>query len=232
MKGKLHKKPFGTSERQVKVPLELVNSDVCGPLNSESLGGAKYFVTFIDAKTHFTWVYFLKSKDEVFSKFLEWKSLVERMSDYKLKTLRTDNGGEYTSGEFSKYLRIEGIRHELTVPKTPEQNGVAERFNRTLVECVRAVLSDAHLPHSFWAEALSTVVYVRNRSYSSAASTTTPYQAWSGNKPSVGNLRIFGCTAYSHIPKDERKKLDSKARKCIFLGYGEVIDSMIQSNDM
>ena len=83
------------------------------------------------------------------------------------------------------------------------------------------MLSDAHLPHSFWAEALS-VVYVQNRSYSSAASTTTPYQAWSGNKPSVGNLRIFECTAYSHIPKDERKKLDSKARKCIFLGYGEV----------
>ena len=222
VKGKLHRKPFGTSERQVKVPLELVHSDVCGPLSSESLGGAKYFVTFIDARTHYTWVYFLKSKDEVFSKFLEWKSLVERMSDYRLKTLRTDNGGEYTSGEFSKYLRTEGIRHELTVPKTPEQNGVAERFNRTLVECVRAVLSDAHLSHSFWAEALSTVVYVRNRSYSSAVSGMTPYQAWSGNKPSVGNLRIFGCTAYSHIPKDERKKLDSKARKCIFLGYGEV----------
>ena len=136
VKGKLHKKPFGTSERQVKVPLELVHSDVCGPLSSESLGGAKYFVTFIDAKTHYTWVYFLKSKDEVLSKFLEWKSLVERMSDYKLKTLCTDNGEEYTSGEFSKYLRIERIRHELTVPKTPEQNGVAERFNRTLVECV------------------------------------------------------------------------------------------------
>ena len=84
------------------------------------------------------------------------------------------------------------------------------------------MLSDAHLPHSFWAEALSTVVYVQNRSYSSAASTTTPYQAWSGNKPSVGNLMIFGCTAYSHIPKDERKKLDSKARKCIFLSYREV----------
>ena len=99
--------------------MELVHSDVCGPLSSESLGGAKYFVTFIDARTHYTWVYFLKSRDEVFSKFLEWKSLVERMSDYRLKTLRTDNGGEYTSGEFSKYLRTEGIRHELTVPKTP-----------------------------------------------------------------------------------------------------------------
>ena len=123
--------------------------------------------------------------------------------------------------KFSKYLSTEGIRHELTVPKTPEQNGVAEQFNRKLVECVQAVLSDAHLSHSFWAEALSTV-YVRNRSYSLAASGMTPYQAWSGNKPSVGNLRIFGCTAYSHIPKDERKKLDSKTRKCIFVSYGEV----------
>ena len=221
VKGKLHKKPFQNSKRQFKVPLELVHSDVCGPISSKSLSGAKYFVTFIDAKTHYTWVYFLKSKDEVFSKFLEWKALVERMSAYKIKTLRTDNGGEYTSREFNKYLRTEGIRHELTVPKTPEQNGVAERLNRTLVEGVRAMLTDSQLPHKFWAEALSTVVYLRNRSYSSVVSGMTPFQAWSGNRPSLENLRIFGCTAYSHISKDERKKLDSKARKCIFLGYGE-----------
>lgn len=97
-------------------------------------------------------VYFMKCKDEVFSKFLEWKSLVEGMSRFRLKTLHTDNGGEYTSGEFGfKYLRI---RHDLTVPKTPEHNGIAEWFNKTLVECIQAVLSDARLSHSFWAEAL------------------------------------------------------------------------------
>ena len=177
----------------------------------------------MDDKTHYTWVYFLKSKNEVFSKILEWKALVERMSDYQLKILRMDNGGEYTSMEFSDYLKAEGIRHEFTVPKTPEQNGVAKRLNRTLIESVRSMLVDAQLPHKFWAEALSTVVYLRNRSSTSTATGMTPFQAWSGKKPSVvDNLRAFGCAAYSHIPNDERKKLNPTARKCIFLGYGNV----------
>ena len=147
---------------------------------------------------------------------------MERLSSYKLKILRTDNGGEYTSREFCSFLKKEGIRHELTISKHPEQNGVAERLNRTLVESVRSMLADAQLPHKFWAEALSTAVFLRNLSFTSAVPEITPLQAWSGKKPSVNNLKVFGCAAYSHIPKDERGKLSSKARKCIFLGYGDV----------
>ena len=90
---------------------------MCGPLNSKSLSSARYFLTFVDDKTHYTWVYFLKSKNEFFSKFLEWKALVERMSDYQLKILLTDNGGEYMSAEFSDYLKVNEIRHEFTVQK-------------------------------------------------------------------------------------------------------------------
>ena len=129
---------------------------------------------------------------------------------------------EYTSKQFGDYLKAEGIRHELIVPKNPEQNGVAERLNRTLVESVRSMSSDAQLPHKFWAEALSTAVFLRNRSSTSTVTGMTPFQAWSGKKPSVNNLRVFGCVAYSHIPKKERKKLNPKARRCIFLGYGDV----------
>ena len=110
-------------------------------------------------------MYILKSKSQVFEKFVEWKALVETSSGRKLKILRSDNGGEYTSAEFIAYLKKEGVRHELTVPKTPQQNGVAERMNRTLVESVRSMLSDAKLPKKFWAEALSTAVYLRNRSH-------------------------------------------------------------------
>ena len=110
-------------------------------------------------------MYILKSKSQVFEKSVEWKALVETSSGCKLKTLRSDNGGEYTSAEFTAYLKKEGVRHELTVPKTPQQNGVAERMNRTLVESVRSMLSDAKLPKKFWAEALSTAVYLRNRSH-------------------------------------------------------------------
>ena len=138
-----------------------------------------------------------------------------------MKVLRTDNGGEYTSTRFEEFLRREGIRHERTVPKTPEQNGVAERMNRTLVETVRSMLIDAKLAQKFWGEALSTAVYLRNRSRTKAVRGMTPFEAWSKEKPAVGHLRVFGCDAYAHVPKDERKKLDSKAKKCIFVGYGE-----------
>ena len=159
----------------------------------------------------------------MFQKFVEWKALVEKSTSKRLKVLRSDNGGEYLSSEFRDYLSREGIRHELTIPKTPQQNGVAERMNRTLVESVRSMLIDAHLPHKFWAEALSTAVYLRNRSPTKAVEDKTPYEAWSGGRPNVKHLRVFGCIAYAHVPKDERKKLDSKSRKCILLGYGAEI---------
>ena len=219
--GKQKRSPFKSEKSHSTMPLELVHSDVCGKMNSPSLGGGEYFLTFIDDYTHYTWVYILKHKSEVFSKFQKWKALVENASGQKLKTLRTDRGGEYTSTEFEEFLQSAGVRHELTVPKTPEQNGVAERMNRTLVESVRSMLVDASLPHKFWAEALSTAVYLRNRSPTKAVDGMTPFEAWTGKKPSVSHLRVFGCKAFAHVPKDERGKLDSKAKKCILVGYGE-----------
>ena len=107
------------------------------------------------------------------------------------------------------------------MPKTPQQNGVAERLNRTMVETTRSMLIDAKLPYRFWAEALSTAVYLRNRSPIKAVDGITPSEAWTGKKPDVAHMRVFGCEAYAHIPKDERRKLDPKARKSILLGYGE-----------
>jgi len=166
-------------------------------------------------------VYPLKHKSEVFDRFLEWKAMVEKASWHDLKILRTDNGGEFTSTKFEEYLKSEGIRHEYTIPKTPEKNGVAERLNRTLVETVRSMLIDSKLPHKFWAEALSTATYLRNQSPTKVIEGMTPYEAWTKEKPQAKHLRVFGCDAYSHVPKDERQKLDSKARKCIFLGYGK-----------
>ena len=151
---------------------------------------------------------FLKTKAKLKKKILEWKSIVKKSSSKKIKTLRSDNGGEYTSKEFEDYLKKNGIRHKRTVPKTPEQNGVAERMNRTLVETVRAMLSDSKLSKKFWAEALSTASYVRNRSPTTAVIAMTPYEVWKGYTPNVNHLRIFGCSAYAHIPKDERSKMD------------------------
>ena len=153
--------------------------------------------------------------------FKEWQAEVENFTGRRVKTLRTDNGGEFTSKQFQAHLKACGVCHELTIPKTPEQNGVAERLNCTLVETTRAMLLDADLPHKFWAEAVSTAAYLRNRSPTTATD-VTPHEAWHGQKPRVQHLRVFGCTAYVHIPKDERGKLDSKTRKCSLLGYRSV----------
>ena len=215
--GKHHRSSFPSSTTHATDILEL---DVCGKMQDKSLGGVEYFLTFTDDKSRYTWVYILKTKDQVFDRFLEWKALVERQSKRKLKTIRTDNGGEYTSNKFVKYVKDEGIRHEKTIPTTPEQNGVAERLNRTLVESARSMLLDANLSKCYWAEAVSTAVYLKNRSPTKAVQGMTPFEAWHGKKPSVDHLRVFGCDAYAHIPKDERGKFDKKARKCVLLGYG------------
>ena len=156
-----------------------------------------------DSYSHYTWVYVLKRKDQVFESFLEWKALVENFTERKLKLLRTDNGGEFTSGRFKEHLSQHGIRHETTVPKNPEQNGTAERMNHTLMETVRSMLADSGLPQMFWAEALSTAVYLKNRSPTMSLPETTPFEVWSGEKPDVSNLRVLGCNAHSHVPRDE-----------------------------
>ena len=219
VQGKSHRLPFQQSEKRTNHPLELIHSDVCGKIGTKSLGGGEYFVTFLDDHTRYVWVYILKQKSEVFWCFQEWKALVEKSNGRKIKIFRSDNGGEYTSTEFDTYLTKEGIKQELTIPHSPQQNGAAERLNRTLIEGVRTMLADSKLPHRLWAEALSTCVYLRNRSPTKALEGITPYEAWSGVKPDVSLLRVFGCSAYAHVPKVERNKLDYKTRKCVLLGY-------------
>ena len=217
--GKQHRTKFSSSGRRADDLLGLVYSDICGKMNEKSLGGAEYFLTFIDDKSRYVWVYCLQHKNQVFEKFCEWKAMVEKATGKRLKAIHTDNGGEFISSEFEAHLCAEGVCHELTIPKNPEQNGVAERMNRTLVETVRSMLSHANLPHKFWGEALSTVAYLRNRSPTKAVNEMTPHEAWTGEKPKVDHLRIFGCQVFVHIPKDERKTLDSKSKKCVLMGY-------------
>ena len=145
--------------------------------------------------------------------------MCEQCVQDNITSCTTDNGGKHISIEFETFLKAEGIKHEFSIPKIPEQNGVSERMNRTLVEVVRSMLDDSKLPHQFWAEALATAAYLVNRSLTKTLGDKTPFEAWFGKKPCVKHIRVFGCVAYSHISKDERKKLDSKATKCIFLGY-------------
>uniref|UniRef100_A0A2N9J1S8 Integrase catalytic domain-containing protein n=1 Tax=Fagus sylvatica TaxID=28930 RepID=A0A2N9J1S8_FAGSY len=200
---------------------DLVYSDVCGPIEVESLGGNRYFVTFIDDVSRKAWVYVLKTKDQVFQLFKKFHAMVEREKEKSLKCLRTDNGGEYTSNEFENYCSEYGIRHEKTVPSTPEHNSVAERINRTIVEKVRCMLRMAKLPKSFWAEAVQTAWYLINRSPSVPLDFDIPERVWTGEDASYAHLKVFGCKTFAHVPKEQRLKLDDKATPCIFVGYGD-----------
>jgi hypothetical protein len=219
--GKNIKKPFPSSNNRSKETLDLIHSDVCGPMPVRSLGGSLYFVTFIDDYSGKTWLYLLKSKDEVFSKFQEFKVEIENLTNKKIKTLRTDNGGEYTSKEFVAFCKSAGIRRELTVPHNPQQSGVVERKNRSIEETVKALLNDQDLSMFLWGEATMTAIYVQNRSPHRILKDMTPEEAFSGKKRNVENLRIFGCQVYSHIPKDKRNKLEPSGKKGIFVGYSD-----------
>ena len=170
---------FGRSTAKSKHILDLIHSDVWeSPVTS--LGGAKYFVSFIDDYSRRIWVYPIKKKSDVFSVFKEFRARVELESGKRIKCLRTDNGGEYIDGDFLAFCKHEGIQRQFTVVDTPQQNGVAERMNRTLLERTRAMLRTARLPKSFWAEAVKTASYVINRSPSIAIDLRTPMEMWNG----------------------------------------------------
>ena len=218
VEGKMHRTPFQSVGVRSTRKLQLVHSDVCGPMPVESLGGQKYFVTFIDDYSRCCMVCFMKQKSEVTAKFKEFEAIVTNDCSHKIGALRTDNGGEYRSSEFQGYLKSRGIRHEPTVAYTPEQNGVAERLNRTLVEAARSMICHAGLSSNYWGEAIATATYVRNRTVTTATS-ETPYEKWYGKKPDVSNLKVFGCVAYVHVPDPLRQKLDKKAEKLRFVGY-------------
>ena len=222
LKGKQNRLPFPkTAEHRARNVLDLVHSDLCGPIETTSLGGARYFLTFTDDYSRKSFVYFLKTKDEALQKFEDFKVLVENQTSRSIKILRSDNGGEYISNKFHSFLKRHGIQHQLTVPRTPEQNGVSERLNKTLVEKARTMLIDAELSKDLWAEAVNTANYLKNRSPTKAVRNMTPEEAWSGTKPDLSHLRIFGCKALVHVPKTLRKKFDAKAEEQIFVGYAE-----------
>jgi transposase InsO family protein len=220
--GKNIKNPFPKRDNKIEGVLELIHSDVCGPMPSSSISGYVYYVSFIDDYSHKTWIYFLKTKDEVFSKFKEFKALIENPSERKIKILRSDNGGEYTSKEFVNFCKDVGIKRELTTPYNPQQNGVVERKNKTILEAAKTMIHDQDLPMCLWAEAAMAVVYVQNRLSHSALGLKTPEEMFTRKKPEVSHLKIFGCPVFIHIPKEKRNKLDPSGKKGIFVGYCEV----------
>ncbi|GJR94569.1 retrovirus-related pol polyprotein from transposon TNT 1-94 [Tanacetum coccineum] len=171
--------------------IDYVHADLWGPSRVESMSGYRYFLSIVDDYLRRVWVHFLRHKNEAFSKFKEWKQLVENQTSRKLKKLLTDNG-------------------------TPQHNGLAERMNRTVLNKVRCLLIQSGLPDSFWAEATVTTAYLINRSPSTTLEKKTSMDLWSGHPVNYEMLMIFGCVAYSQV---NQGKLKPRAIKCIFLGY-------------
>ncbi len=198
---------------------QLIHSDLCGPMQTKSLGGALYYVSFKDDYSGYRFVNYIQAKSDAANCFKEFVSLLHAQTGQLVACLRTDNGGEYEGLDFQEWLKRKGIRHETTVRYTPQQNGVSERDNRTLVEGARTILySNKSLPLGLWAEAVNYVVYVLNRTLSSTRLTKTPYESWFNRKPDLSNLRMFGAEFYVLIPTELRRKLDPNGLLCNFIG--------------
>lgn len=210
-----------TDERKPKRVLEVISSDVCGPISPQTRDNMKYYVSFVDHYTHFSQVYLMKNKSEVLEKFKEYEAQVSSRFNRKISRIRCDNGGEYSSETFKAFCNQKGIQIEYTIPRNPEQNGIAERFNRTILEMSRCLIFESKLDKIFWGDALLTSVYLLNRLESSTIpKNTTPASMWYGYNPDLNKIRVFGCVAYAHIPKENRiGKLDSHSKKTILIGY-------------
>jgi hypothetical protein len=198
-----------------------VHSDICGPINPTSNGDNRYFITFTDDMSRKTWICFLKEKSGALNIFKNFKIMVEKESGCMIKCFRIDRGGEFVSTAFNQFCSNEGIKRQLTAAYTPQQNGISERKNRTLMNMVRSMLAGRNVPKLFWPEAVKWACYVMNRSPTLSVKNMTPEEAWSGEKPSVHHFKVFGCLAFAHIPDSQRTKLDDKSIKCIHLGVSE-----------
>ena len=196
--GKAHKTGFETGRHTTKSILEYIHSDLWGPARTQTLSGGRYYMSVIDDFSRKAWVFILKSKDEAFCKFKEWTTEIENQTGKKVKHLRTDNGLEYLSSDFNNFCKEKGIVRHRTIPGTPQQNGVAERFNRTLLERIRCMLISSGLPKTFWGEAANTGAFLLNRSPSAPLKFKTPEEIWSGRVPDYSTIRTFGCLALSH----------------------------------
>ena len=203
-------------ERSIQ-PLARVFSDFWGPYRVPTMDGNRYMLTFTDDYTRKSWVVLTKDRISLPYEFAQWRALVERQSGHKILALWSDNAGEYKSLGDTQ-LKGAGISLELTTVYTPEQNGVSERLNRSLITMARSMLLTAKLPQRFWGEAVTTACYLRNR-MAIGPNGKSLEEAFTGRKPSTRHLRIFGCIAYADIPSVTRAKLEPTARKTILIGY-------------
>ncbi|XP_073064107.1 uncharacterized protein [Primulina eburnea] len=199
--------------------LELLHMNLMGPMEVESLGGKKYSFVCVDDFSRFAWVNFIKEKSDTFDVFKNLITRITNLHSLKVRRIKTDHGKEFENRSFSSFCDRKGISHEFSAPKTPQQNGIAERKNRTLQEMARVMLTSKNLAKRFWAEALNIASHISNRVYLRSGSTMTSYEIIMGKKPNLRYFHVFGCVCYTLNDRDQLAKFDSKSDKCLFLGY-------------
>lgn len=216
--GKSIKQPFLASQSTVSKPFDIIHSDLwTSPVMS--LSGIKYYVLFLDQFTHYLWVYPLRHKSEVLSKFLHFSAYVENHFSTKIKNIQCDNGGEFNNTEFHKFCGSQGISFRFSCPHTSQQNGRSERMIRTINNAVRTLLFQARLAPSFWVEALHAVVHVLNIIPSKSIQNQIPHTLLFQKRPTYDHLRVFGCLCFPNINHSNLPKLSPRSTPCLFLGY-------------
>ena len=208
--------------RSPKEPFEMVHADLVGPLEVQSFGGHSYALGLTDERTRYRVLKFMRDKSEVpqrFEEFVGEVASLTRGSAIKVLGLHSDGGGEFISGLLEKVCQSRGIKQRWSAPHTPQQNGVAERSWRTILDAARAMVIGADLPKATWAEAMNTAVYILNRVPSAALEGDTPFHRLFGRHANLEHLRVFGCRAYAQVYDQYRKKLDPKAWRGIMVGY-------------
>jgi len=219
--GKMHDAPHKpTNQIKSNKILELLHVDLFGPPSHASLGGKKYCLVIVDDFSRYSWVYFFKLKSETQRTFIDFINLVQRQHNVPVLIIRSDNGTEFKNYTLNDFLSDEGIKHQYSAAYTPQQNGVAERKNRTLIEMARTMLAEFKSPYNFWAEAISTACHASNRLYLRKEINKTPYEILTGNKPNISYFRVFGCKCFYLIKGVRLSKFESKALEGIFVGYG------------
>ncbi|GJZ93754.1 putative ribonuclease H-like domain-containing protein [Tanacetum coccineum] len=207
------------TEKSISLPLHLLHMDLFGPIFVKSLMKKMYCLVVIDDYSRFTWVFFLASKDKTSGILKSFITRIENLVDHKVKVIRCDNGTEFKNREMNKFCEKKGILRQYSVARTPQQNGVAERRNRTLIEAARTMLVDSMLPTTFWTEAVNTACYVQNRVLVVKPHNKTPYELFHGRTPTLSFMRPFGCPVTILNTIDHLGKFDGKADEGFFVGY-------------
>ncbi|KAJ9544944.1 hypothetical protein OSB04_024651 [Centaurea solstitialis] len=208
-------------EHNTSKPLQLLHMDLCGPMRVQSINGRKYVLVIVDDFSRYTWVNFLRSKDGASDIIISFIRNVQVRLQLPVQVIRTDNGTEFKNRKLDSFLDSVGITHTFSAARTPQQNGVVERKNRTLVEAARTMLTFSKLPLHFWAEAVASACFTQNRSLITKRFMKTPYELVYNRPPSIKFLRVFGCECYVKNDKDNLDKFSPKGDEGVFIGYAK-----------